>query len=292
MDKNATRILLIEDDPGHSHLIRQALKKASPEYHVVCVESIANALVQLWSESVDVVITDLSLPDSTGLNSVRMIRQQNATVPIIVLTMLEDGRMEIAALEYGAQDYLPKNQATPEVLRRSIQHAIQRQQCVVQAAGLLDSLNASRRQLEQQKKLLKRKNRRLKRLYDTAQRFVDNVSHEFRTPLTVIKDYVLLVREGICGEVNAEQGHMLDVAAVRVNDLNTMVDDMLDVSKLEAGMLVPGDESVGCPKSSRRWHRPCAKRLPSGKSPSRSTCPTPCRKSIAMPRRRAASSSI
>jgi signal transduction histidine kinase len=237
MDANATQILLVEDDPGHSHLIRQAINKASSDYRVTCVESITAAVVHLRSEDLDAVITDLSLPDGTGLDSVKMIREQNATVPIVVLTMLEDSGTESAALDFGAQDYLPKNQATPEVLRRAIQHAILRQQCVAQTAELLEKLNASRRQLEQQKKLLKRKNRRLKRLYDTAQRFVDNVSHEFRTPLTVIKDYVLLVREGMCGEVNAEQAHMLDVAAVRVNDLNTMVDDMLDVSKLEAGML-------------------------------------------------------
>ena len=237
MGEVATRILLIEDDPGHRHLIQQAIKSASSDYHVTSVESMANALVHLRSEGVDAVITDLGLPDSTGLDSVRMIRQQNATVPIIVLTTLEDSCTESAALECGAQDYLPKTQATFEVLRRAIEHAIQRQQCVAHTAELFEKLNASTQQLEQQKQLLKRKNRRLKRLYETAQRFVDNVSHEFRTPLTVIKDYVLLVREGICGEVNAEQAHMLDVAAVRVNDLNTMVDDMLDVSKLEAGML-------------------------------------------------------
>ena len=143
-----------------------------------------------------------------------------------------------------AQDYLSKNQATPEVLRRAVQHAIQRQQCLAQTAELLEKLNAKSVQLEEQKKLLKRKNRRLRRLYTTAQRFVDNVSHEFRTPLTVIKDYVSLVREGACGDVNDEQARMLDVAAVRVNDLNTMVDDMLDISKLEAGMLAA-------------WRRPC-----------------------------------
>ena len=237
MKEDTTRILLIEDDPGHSHLIQQALKKASSKYHVGSVESIVDAVTYLKSEEVDAVITDLSLPDGTGLDSVRMIREQHATVPILVLTMLDDSCTESAALEHGAQDYLPKNQATPEVLRRAIQHAIQRQQCVAQTCELLEKLNAKGVQLERQKQLLRRKNRRLKRLYDTAQRFVDNVSHEFRTPLTVIQDYVSLVREGACGDVNAEQARMLEVAAVRVNDLNTMVDDMLDISKLEAGML-------------------------------------------------------
>jgi two-component sensor histidine kinase len=66
---------------------------------------------------------------------------------------------------------------------------------------------------------------------------VDNVSHEFRTPLTVIKEYVSLIREGIVGAVSEEQSKMLHVVEDRADDLNTMVDDMLDVSKLEAGLL-------------------------------------------------------
>jgi hypothetical protein len=84
---------------------------------------------------------------------------------------------------------------------------------------------------------LERKNRRLAKLYKTAQRFVNNVSHEFRTPLTVIKEYTDILREGILGEVSREQCRYLDVVVDRADDLNRMVDDMLDVSKIEAGLL-------------------------------------------------------
>src|SRR5690606_16188025 len=86
-------------------------------------------------------------------------------------------------------------------------------------------------------RLLKRKNRRLKRLYETAHRFVDNVSHEFRTPLTVIKEYVGLVHDGVLGGLSEEQADMLEVVTDRADDLNNMVNDMLDISKLDAGML-------------------------------------------------------
>jgi PAS domain S-box-containing protein len=85
--------------------------------------------------------------------------------------------------------------------------------------------------------LLKKKNRRLARLCRTAHEFVDNVSHEFRTPLTVIKEYTSLVRDGVVGTVSDEQKKMLTVVEDRADDLNTMVDDMLDVSKLKSGML-------------------------------------------------------
>ncbi len=99
-------------------------------------------------------------------------------------------------------------------------------------------------QLAESKQLLERKNRRLRRLYQTAQQFVDNVSHEFRTPLTVIKEYSWLIRDGLAGDVTNEQQRMLNVTIDRADDLNTMVDDMLDMSKLKAGLL-------------GAWRKPC-----------------------------------
>ena len=92
-------------------------------------------------------------------------------------------------------------------------------------------------QLQTSRELLEKKNRRLSRLYKMAHRFVDNVSHEFRTPLTVIKEYVALMSEGLVGDISEEQARLLNVVEDRADDLNTMVDDMLDVSKLEAGLL-------------------------------------------------------
>lgn len=81
------------------------------------------------------------------------------------------------------------------------------------------------------------KNKRLAELYATAHEFVDNVSHEFRTPLTVIKEFTSILREGLAGPVNTEQEEYLQIIADRTDDLAVMVDDMLDISKQEAGLL-------------------------------------------------------
>ena len=86
------------------------------------------------------------------------------------------------------------------------------------------------KQILNTKELLEKKNARLAELYQTAHRFVDNVSHEFRTPLTVIKEFTMLVCDGVVGPISDEQRHMLDVVVDRCDDLNTMVDDMLDIS--------------------------------------------------------------
>lgn len=66
----------------------------------------------------------------------------------------------------------------------------------------------------------------------------------FRTPLNVIREYTSLIREGVRGEVNVKQGDFLDVVGYRIDDLNTMVDDMLDSSKLEAGTMGVHRQSV------------------------------------------------
>lgn len=238
------RVLLIEDDATDRRLISRSLRKSVSQVELDWADRVAFGLAKLAEATYDVVLTDLTLPDSIGLATVERIRAEHPDVPIIVLTALDDKEIEMSSLTVGAQDYLIKDDATPRTLERAIQHAIQRQESVVEIRRLLAEVESSRKQIAEKKELLKRKNQRLRRLYRTAQRFVDNVSHEFRTPLTVIKDYVSLVREGMVGEVNDEQRRMLDVAGVRADDLNNMVDDMLDVSKLESGLL-------------GAWRRPC-----------------------------------
>lgn len=92
-------------------------------------------------------------------------------------------------------------------------------------------------ELTQSSELLRQSNEKLSELYRTAHQFVDNVSHEFRTPLTVIKEFASLMSEGLVGDVNDEQREYLNTIVHRVEDLALMVDDMLDISKLEAGLL-------------------------------------------------------
>jgi signal transduction histidine kinase len=229
MNDRDCRVLLIEDDPNDVRLFRKALDKSQAAFDVTVVSDLAAGLNALSSSQWDVVLSDLSLPDCHGLEAVRRLRSSAPDLPIIVLTGLASDEAALESLDHGAQDFLGKDNVTPEILERSIRYAIQRQSSV-----------AMRRLLEERQlneRVLQKKNRRLARLYKTAHRFVDNVSHEFRTPLTVVNEYVSLLRDGCVGDLNDEQKRMLDVIGDRAEDLNNMVDDMLDISRLEAGML-------------------------------------------------------
>lgn len=91
--------------------------------------------------------------------------------------------------------------------------------------------------LFQANELLRTNNRKLSDLYDTAHQFVDNVSHEFRTPLTVIREFASIMQDGLAGDVSDEQREYLGIIVNRADDLNLIVNDMLDISRLEAGLL-------------------------------------------------------
>ncbi len=230
------KFLVIEDDPGHAVLISRMLKKLFPTCAIETNQEIAGVLARDDFQQFTAVLSDLTLPDAEGLNRVRLLSDHMPKIPLIVLTSLVDEQMALQALENGAQDYLSKHEilsegsAGEDKLRRAIHYSIQRQESQRENQRLVQQLTES-------KKLLETKNKRLEELCETSQRFVDNVSHEFRTPLTVIKEYSSLIRDGVIGDVNDEQVAMLNVIDDRTDDLNTMVDDLLDFSRLEAGLL-------------------------------------------------------
>lgn len=84
---------------------------------------------------------------------------------------------------------------------------------------------------------LRLSNQNLADLYSTALQFVDNVSHEFRTPLSVIKEFSSILHDGIAGALNQEQREYAGIILARVDDLTLMVGDLLDISRLESGLV-------------------------------------------------------
>jgi PAS domain S-box-containing protein len=119
-------ILLVEDNPADARIIQTMLKGHSGEYCIVSVERLSEALVRLTEEEFAVVLLDLSLPDSMGLETISTMRRQAQQLPIIVLTGLDDEEMGIKAVQEGAQDYLVKGQFASNAFMRAIQYAIER----------------------------------------------------------------------------------------------------------------------------------------------------------------------
>lgn len=122
------RILIIEDDPGQARLIQMSL--ANLDYtHFAC--TIAETLRAGWKTlqegQTDVVLLDLTLPDSSGAGTLEKTHAEFPRLPIIVLTGLDDNSLGLQLVQAGAQDYLPKGEVTPTLLARTILYAIERE---------------------------------------------------------------------------------------------------------------------------------------------------------------------
>jgi len=127
MSEAPFRILLVEDNPGDVRLIKQILSEAPGlRFEMTVAGRVAEALEKLEKQSFDVILLDLSLPDSQGLDTFHTVYARAPEVPIVVLTGLADETAGVRAVQAGAEDYLIKGQCDSELLVRSIRYAMVR----------------------------------------------------------------------------------------------------------------------------------------------------------------------
>ena len=128
----AVAILVIEDDPGDFGLIRAHLRRAGlmrdgDQDGPIWAKTLAEGVALARRDQPDVVLLDLSLPDSSGLATVRAIRAALPGLPLVVLTGHDDRQLALASLSAGAQDYLVKGQFEHDALGRAVRHALVRE---------------------------------------------------------------------------------------------------------------------------------------------------------------------
>lgn len=151
MALRSLRVLLVEDDPGDALLVSLALNESrAPSFAVVPATSMAEAGRHLKEGAAfDVILLDLSLPDSSGMATLPRMQEMAPNVPIVIMTGLDDPRFADQALESGAQDYLVKSDSPELTVVRAIRYAITRMAARIER----DALAA--RVAEQQRVLLK-----------------------------------------------------------------------------------------------------------------------------------------
>jgi len=121
------KVLLIEDNPGDARLIREVLSDAhNLNFELIWVDQLETGIEMITKEVFNVVLLDLSLPDSHGMETIIAFREQAPAIPIVVLTGLDDEEVAINAVQHGAQDYLIKGQVNSSVIMRSMRYAIER----------------------------------------------------------------------------------------------------------------------------------------------------------------------
>ena len=121
------QVLLIEDNPGDARLLQEMLAEVPPApFRLTCADRLSRAMEVLSSQKIELLLLDLSLPDSHGLETFAKVYAHSPKVPIIVLTGNDDTALALAAVKAGAQDYLFKGKLDRELLVRSMQYSIER----------------------------------------------------------------------------------------------------------------------------------------------------------------------
>ncbi|HNV87237.1 MAG TPA: hybrid sensor histidine kinase/response regulator [Candidatus Omnitrophota bacterium] len=195
----SVKVLLIEDNPGDARLIREMLRDIKNSvFEIEHCDRLEGALSRLLLKGIDVVLTDLNLPDSEGIETFRRIYAKAPKLPIVVLTGFSDETMGIQTVQEGAQDYLIKQDVSSVLLARTIRYAIERNFAKL-----------------------------------ASEELVGTITHELRAPLTVIKEVISQVLEGLFGEINEQQRRIFLMSMESVARMARLINNLLDVYKME-----------------------------------------------------------
>ncbi|HEY3063585.1 MAG TPA: hybrid sensor histidine kinase/response regulator [Chloroflexota bacterium] len=201
------RALLVEDNPGDARLIREMLGSDARAVELAHTDHLAAGLAMLESDRPDVMLLDLSLPDSQGIATFQTAHTAAPGVPIVVLSGLDDEELAMRAVHEGAQDYLVKGQVDGGAILRSLRYAIERQR-----------LEAARHDLERQR-----------------DEFFSSVSHDLRTPVAAIKAAVGVVLANEPPGTSPALHRLLSNIDLASDELTRLIDDLLEMARLQAG---------------------------------------------------------
>lgn len=125
--KSSLRVLLIEDNPDDAHLVQRALKKDTQnQFELIWVDRVSKGIERLKEDNVDIILVDLSLPDSDRLSVISKIQAITKVLPIVILTGTYEEQLWVDAMRGGAQDYLRKDEMSYQVLVRTLCFAYER----------------------------------------------------------------------------------------------------------------------------------------------------------------------
>lgn len=211
------KILLVEDSRTSVMLVETLLKDDPDEtYDLHVVGTLADGVAKITREDFDLVLLDLTLPDSSGVATVDAMFEAADGTGIVVLTSTSDEKVGLAALRHGAQDFLVKDETYRKVLLRAIKYARQRSQ--------------AEREIREARDLAEFATR-------SKSTFIANLSHELRTPLNAVIGFSEIMLGGIAGEMNDKQKEYTTDIYKSGRYLLGLIGTVLDISKIEANKI-------------------------------------------------------
>jgi len=219
------RLLLVEDDEDDYLITRELLREiAADQYDIEWAQTFDAGLGTLVRNEHDVALIDFRLGGKSGIELLREALQMGCLAPAILLTGAGDRDIDMAAMEAGAADFLDKTTLTAPLLDRSIRYAIAK----ARDRRALIEKSFSLATAKEQAELANR----------AKSEFLANMSHELRTPLNAIIGFSEIMKDELSGPMNNPYytEYVRDIFA-SANHLLEVINDILDVSKVEAGKI-------------------------------------------------------
>lgn len=179
MSFDALRVLLVEDHPGDAILVHRELSRVMPQARIDTASTMAAAAAHLAARRHDVVLLDLGLPDSVGLDGVRRLVNEFPSVPVVVLTGDERSEQGLEAVAVGAHDFHVKGHVDGSRIALSLRYAVQR--------------NDTQQALATRSEALRRANERLSA-------FARSTAHDLKAPLVNVLHLVDLLERGVADD--------------------------------------------------------------------------------------------
>jgi len=223
------KVLLVEDNECDAILTQELLADVGDgQFALAFVTRLSSALRRLIKEPFDAVLLDLSLVDTHGLDTLRQVQSAFPTMPIVVLSGLDNGALAVEALQHGAQDYLVKGQGGGAVLARAIRLAMERKRTALQQAQFIRDLEHSNRELAQGRDHALEAAR-------LKSEFLVHVSHQIRTPMNGVIEMTQLL---IDSSLTSDQHKYAEAIQKSGECLRAVFNDILGFSMIETPQLI------------------------------------------------------
>jgi two-component system sensor histidine kinase/response regulator len=235
MDKEL-RILMLEDVSTDAELIELTLRKGNISFISKQVDTKEDFIRGLNDFAPDIILSDFHIPAFDGLEALAIATKEFPDVPFILVTGALGEERAVEVLKSGANDYILKNNLSrlPHVLLRALSEAEEKKE-----------RKLAEEQLKEYASELERANQELKRVDEIKSEFVSIASHELRTPLASIKNAVQLILRGKTGEINENQAKFLQMAERNIDRLTSLLNNLLDLSRIESGKVLVNFEEIG-----------------------------------------------
>ncbi|MBE9111898.1 response regulator [Nodosilinea sp. LEGE 07298] len=240
----ALDILLVDDDAVDRMAICRALDRADLAVKVTEVNNAEEAIAHLNNFSYDCVFLDYRLPEQDGLSLIRQWRAEGVSIPLVVLTGQGDEQIAVDLMKAGASDYLIKTRVSPDRLALLLRNAMRVYEAEQREASALAQLQQTNmlltkqnEELEDQRRYIEDQNFKLIEAYRVKSEFLATMSHELRTPLNAILGFSQILDSQTKGPLTFHQAEMVKRIFTNGKNLLSLVNDILDLSKLEAQRL-------------------------------------------------------